>query len=289
MSVVISDLYTYPVKSCAGIPHTHSPVTQAGLTFDRRWVMVDHRGIFMTQRTCARMALIRPGATADHLTLDAPGMPTIKVLSRAGGGAPAQVPVRIFRADTIGFDEGDDVAQWLSQFLRVRCRMLRVHPQAARVASPEHVVLWKDKNNDWAPDFPARHLFGFADSFPFLIINQASLDELNQQLLAKGQAAVPINRFRPNIVLQGLPPYDEDYLSGMRINGMTFAFVKPCGRCPIPNIKQETAVSSDEPSLTLIANRSFTDGVLFGVYAVVSEEHDATLHVGDPVELEHDL
>jgi uncharacterized protein len=289
MPVAISGLYTYPVKSCAGIAHTHSPVTQAGLAFDRRWVIVDHRGIFMTQRTCARMALIQPSVTADRLTLDAPGMPTITVLSSADGVAPAQVPVRIFNTDTIGFDEGDDVAQWLSQFLRLRCRVLRMHPQAARIASPEHVDHWINKNSVWAPDFPARHLFGFADSFPFLVINQTSLDELNQQLLARGQAAVPINRFRPNIVLQGLPPYDEDYLSGMRINGMAFAFVKRCARCPIPNINQETAVSADEPNLTLIAHRSFTDGVLFGVYAVVAGVRDATLNVGEPVELEYDL
>lgn len=289
MSVVISGLYTYPVKSCAGIAHTHSPVTQAGIAFDRRWVMVDHRGIFMTQRTCARMALIRPGVTADRLTLDAPGMPTITVLSSTDDVAPAQVPVRIFDTDTIGFDEGNNVAQWLSQFLRLRCRLLRMHPQAARIASREHVDLWINKNSAWAPDFPARHPFGFADSFPFLIINQASLDELNHQLLAKGQAAVPINRFRPNIVLEGLPPYDEDYLSGMRINGMTFAFVKRCARCPIPNINQETAVSADEPNLTLIAHRSFTDGVLFGVYAVVAGGHGATLNAGDPVEFEYDL
>jgi uncharacterized protein YcbX len=164
-----------------------------------------------------------------------------------------------------------------------------MHPHAARLASPEHVDLWINKNNAWAPNFPARHAFGFADSFPFLIINQASLDELNEQLLAKGRTTVPINRFRPNLVLQGLPSYDEDYLSGMRVNGMTFAFVRRCGRCPIPNINQETAVSSDEPVLTLIANRSFTDGVLFGVYAVIAGAHGAALNVGDSVELEYDL
>ncbi|MEO6959168.1 MAG: MOSC N-terminal beta barrel domain-containing protein [Burkholderiaceae bacterium] len=289
MSVVISGLYTYPVKSCAGIPHTDSPITQAGLAFDRRWVMVDHRGIFMTQRTCARVALIRPRIAPDRLTLDAPGMPTITILSTANGSTPAQIPVRIFDTDTIGSDEGDDVAQWLSQFLHVRCRLLRMHPQAARIASPEYVDRWIDKNNAWATNFPARHVFGFADAFPFLVINQASLNELNQQLEGKGQAAVPMNRFRPNIVLQGLPAYDEDYLSGMRINGMTFAFVKRCARCPIPNINQETAVSADEPNLTLMANRSFTDGVLFGVNAVVADARDATLNVGDPVEIEYDL
>jgi uncharacterized protein YcbX len=289
MSVVISRLYTYPVKSCAGIAHTHSRITQAGLAFDRRWVMVDHRGIFMTQRTCARMALIRPSVAPDGLTLDAPGMPAITLLPTADNAVPVQIPVRIFDTDTIGSDEGDDVARWLSLFLHVRCRLLRMHSQAARIASPEYVDRWIGKNNVWEANFPTRHVFGFADAFPFLIINQASLDELNQQLQAKGHAAVPMNRFRPNIVLQGLPSYDEDYLRGMRINGMTFAFVKRCARCPIPNINQETAVSADEPNRTLIANRSFTDGVLFGVNAVVAHARDATLNVGDPVEIEYDL
>lgn len=292
MSITLSGLYSYPVKSCAGLAHRSSLISQAGLAFDRRWVIVDQSGRFMTQRKYPRMALIQPGLSPESLALNAPGMPaiTLALARTAKNPAPATVAVRIWKADTIGQDEGDETAQWLSGFLDTPCRLLRVHPDAARIASPGHVSRWIDKNTEWAPDFPAQHVFGFADGFPFLIANQASLDELNQQLQAKGHTPVPMNRFRPNIVVQGLEPYEEDYLIGLRINGMTFAFVKNCARCPIPNIDQATALSAAEPGLTLAAHRSFADGVLFGVNAVVAGTRDNSLiNIGDPVEAEYDL
>src|SRR5690606_28059433 len=203
---------------------------------------------------------------------------------------PAQVPARIWAADTLGFDEGGPVADWLSQFLGLPCRLLRVHLEAERYASPKHVQNWPDRHGDLVPDFPPRHRFGFADGFPFLITSQGSLDELNRQLQAKGQAPVPMNRFRPNIVLQGLDAYEEDYLAGLRIRHLTLAQVKRCARCPIPNIDQATAQSSSEPGLTLAEHRQFPEGLLFGVNAVVAGAGvGATLSVGDPVEAEFDL
>src|SRR5690606_25349154 len=102
----------------------------------------------------------------------------------------------------------------------------------------DHVNAWLARHKDLAPHFPAQHIFGFADGFPYLVANQASLDALNQRLQAKGLPPVPMNRFRPNIVIQGLPAYEEDYLAGMRVGDTTFAFVKRCARCPIPNIDQ---------------------------------------------------
>lgn len=289
MPVTIRSLHSYPIKSCAGISLQRSLITQAGLAFDREWVIVDQTGTFMTQRTWPRMALITPDLNTDFLTLSAAAMPAIRLPLQRSDDTPAAVPVRIWQSDTLGFDEGDAVAQWLSKFLQTSCRLLRVHPAAARVASPDHVDGWINKNKNWAPDFPARHEFAFADGFPLLITNQASLDELNQQLQAKQQAAVPMDRFRPNIVLQGLESYDEDYLLGMRTNSLTFAFVKPCARCPIPNIDQSTAHINNEPGLTLATHRSFQGGVLFGVNAIVTELLNATIQVGDTVQVQFDL
>ncbi|GAB2904111.1 MOSC domain-containing protein [Paralcaligenes ginsengisoli] len=288
MSISVLSLHSYPVKSCAGLAHETAPITAAGMPFDRNWVIVDQHGIFMTQRSYARMALIQPGLDADCLSLSAPGMPAIAIALRSTDPAPTQVPVRIWSSDTLGYDEGDSPAQWLSQFLNLPCRLLRVHPQAARIASKKHVDAWLGKHKHWEPDFPARHQFAFADGFPFLVANQASLDELNQQLQEKGQAPVPMNRFRPNIVVQGLAPFEEDYLGGMRIGSLAFAFVKACARCPIPNIDQATALSAAEPGLTLAAHRSFEEGVLFGVNAVVAGP-SSQLSTGDYVEPEFDL
>ncbi len=292
MTPRILSLHSYPVKSCAGISHDQALVHRGGLPMDRHWVIVDAKGIFMTQRQYARMALVQPGLPEGNegaLTLSAPGMPLLTVRGQSAA-EPRQVAVRIWAADTIGADEGDDAAQWLSAFLDVPCRLLRVHPQASRVASPRHVEAWLGRNQEWATDFPASHRFAFADGFPFLVTGQQSLDELNRRLAVKGLPAVPMNRFRPNIVLDGLDPYEEDYLSAIRTGPMTFAFVKRCARCPIPNIDQATAISAPEPGITLAEHRQFPDGVLFGVNAVVAgADNGALLRVGDEVEPEFDV
>ncbi len=290
MTITILSLHSYPVKSCAGLDHSRIGLSEAGVSLDRQWVIVDRQGVFMTQRQYARMALIQPGVGGGALTLDAPGMPALALAPAADSPAPPPVSVRIWGSDTLGLDEGDAAAQWLSQFLDTPCRLLRVHPQAQRMASRDHVNAWRRKHKDWAPEFPAQHQFGFADGFPFLVASQDSLDELNRQLRAKGQAAVPMNRFRPNIVLQGLDAYEEDYLASMRIGAMEFAFVKRCARCPIPNIDQATAVSAPEPGLTLAAHRRFAEGVLFGVNAVVAGAHaGAVLSVGDQAVANFDI
>ncbi|WP_353148362.1 MOSC N-terminal beta barrel domain-containing protein [Pollutimonas bauzanensis] len=290
MTITILSLHSYPVKSCAGLTHTNIAISEAGLAFDREWVIVDRQGIFMTQRRYPRMALIQPGLSDGTLHLQAPGMPALAVTPTPEAPVPPPVSVRIWSNDTLGADEGDNASQWLSEFLDTPCRLLRVHPKAQRNASPDHVNAWRRKHHDTAPAFPAQHQFGFADGFPFLVANQGSLDELNRQLQAKGQPAVPMNRFRPNIVLQGLDAYEEDYLAGMRLGAMTFAFVKRCARCPIPNIDQATAISAHEPGLTLAAHRQFPEGVLFGVNAVVAGAGtDAQLHIGNEAEPEFDL
>lgn len=288
MSISIFSLHTYPVKSCAGLDHSRISLSQGGLFLDRQWVIVDGNGVFLTQRQHARMALIQPALHNHDLTLSAPGMPDLLVPWLRGTGTP--VPVRIFAADTLGLDEGDDAANWLSGFLGLGCRLLRVHPQAERLASLKHVQNWRARHADTQPDFPEHHRFGFADGFPFLIANRGSLDELNRRLQAKGLAPVPMNRFRPNIVLQGLDAYEEDYLASVTVGRLTFAQVKRCARCPIPNIDQATAQIAPEPGLTLAEHRQFPEGVLFGVNAVVAGvREDDSLSVGEQVQVEFEL
>ncbi len=290
MTITILSLHSYPVKSCAGITHTETSLTQAGLAFDRHWVIVDRQGVFMTQRQYAKMALVQPSLEDGVLTLEAPGMPPFLLEPAADTPAPPPVSVRIFGSDTLGLDEGDAAAQWLSDFMGTPCRLLRVHPYAERLASRDHVNAWRRKHQQEAPDFPADHAFGFADGFPFLIANQGSLDELNQQLKSKGQPAVPMNRFRPNIVLQGLDAYEEDYLASMHVGALSFAFVKRCARCPIPGIDQATAKPGPEPILTLSAYRRFAEGILFGVNAVVAGAGSGIrLRTGDAAELEFNI
>lgn len=290
MTVTVLSLHTYPVKSLAGITHQESGVSQSGLLMDRQWVVVDGRGVFMTQRQTPRMALIKPRFEGADLVLEAPGQASVVVPWLTETSEPAKVPVKIWRSDTLGFDEGDGVANWLASFLGQPCRLLRVHPEAERMASLEHINDWRVRHAQASPDFPARHLFGFADGFPFLVTNQASLDELNRRLLKKGVDPVGMERFRPNIVVKGIEAYEEDYLAGMRVGRMTFAFVKRCTRCTIPNIDPATADSAQEPGLTLAEHRQSLEGVLFGVNAVVAgAKVGSRLQVGDTFEPDFDF
>jgi uncharacterized protein YcbX len=236
------------------------------------------------------MVLIHPEPAADGLWLRAEGQPDCFVPSPSPD-APA-VPVAIFSAHTLGADQGDEAARWLTECLGMACRLLRVHPQAHRPASPEHVARWREAHTDWPMRFapPGAHQFAFADGFPFLVTNQASLDELNGQLASGGHAAVDMIRFRPNIVLDGLEPYDEDHLAGFRLGDVGFAFVKPCARCPIPNVDPRTGRTAEEPGRTLARHRQFEQGVLFGLNAIVSlPGAHARLRVGDVFEPEYDF
>lgn len=290
MRLAIHSLYSYPVKSCSGIRHDRIRASGSGLEYDRQWVIVDAHGIFMTQRQYPRMVLIQPRPQADGLWLRAPGQ-TDCFVPVTGPDLPP-VPVAIFQADTLGADQGDEAARWLSGFLGIPCRLLRVHPQAHRLASMRHVTQWIQTHPDWPQSFlPVdRHAFAFADGFPFLVANQHSLEQLNGQLAAEGHLPVDMIRFRPNIVLQGLEPYDEDHLAGFRTGDLGFAFVKPCARCPIPNVDPLTGGTSPETGRTLARHRQFEQGVLFGVNAIAAlPDGERWLQVGDSIEPEFDF
>lgn len=289
MTISILSLHTYPVKSCAGITHTQIGVSESGLLFDRQWVVVADNGRFLTQRSHPRMALVQPVLDDTALFLDAPEMPTLRISLRKPGPQPDSVPIRIWSSDTLGCDEGNTAAHWFSDYLGLGCRLYRVHRDARRLASPERIAGWLARRPD-IDDFPREHAFGFADAFPFLLASQASLDDLNQRLAAKGLPAVAMSRFRPNIVLNGLDPYEEDYISSLQVDAMTFALVKRCPRCPIPNIDPLTAGVGHEPMKTLAGYRGSEDGILFGVNAVVrGAGSGAVLSVGDRVKAVHDV
>lgn len=290
MSVHIRSLHIYPVKSCAGIELKESVIGMAGLEYDRRWMVVSG-GQFLTQRQLPAMALIRTSLTPTHLRLEAPGMPSLAVPLDGREATGPGAPVTIWR-DTIPANiESEAAAQWFSTFLQRPCRLLKIDvAQARRAASAQWVGGWLDTHPDLAEGFDATNLFGFADGFPLLITNQSSLDELNALLAAKQRQPVPMDRFRPNIVVEGdLPAYEEDHVAYMSSGGVRMALVKPCSRCAIPDVDQATAQRHDEPGITLIATRSFDLGVVFGQNAIVSAPPGAVLRVGDEVEVELDF
>jgi uncharacterized protein YcbX len=274
LNCTLHSLYVHPVKSCAGIGVRSSLLGQTGLELDRAWMLVDERGEFVTQRELPRLALIQPTLRQSDMVLRAPGM---LALHLALDRVESALNVRVWNDSVPAWDMGALAAQWFSDFLGRKLRLARFDPEEQRLSSPQWTGTLKAENQ-------------FADGFPLLVANQASLDELNGRLLAKGAAPVPMQRFRPNLVLQGLQPWDEDHIDEIDITTaeglVTLRLVKPCTRCSIPNIDPASAEAGAEPGLTLAAYRSdvrMGGAITFGMNAVIVQGVEHTLRTGQPV------
>ncbi|ART49991.1 MOSC domain-containing protein [Acidovorax carolinensis] len=274
LSGTISRLFVYPVKSCAGIAVQEALLTETGLDLDRAWMVVDAEGVFLTQRTLPRMALIRPELKTSELVLRAPGMLALHVAVDAVEG-PATVTVW---KDTVpAWDMGPLAAQWFSDFLEQPCRLVRFDPDCRRLSGM-----------DWTQGVEAPNQF--ADAFPLLVTSEASLTELNARLAAAGQEGVGMERFRPNVVLAGCGAHDEDRVDMVRVDAgeheVHLQPVKPCSRCPIPNIDPATAQSSPTVSDTLQTYRQdarLGGAITFGMNAIVRQGVGQVLRVGQRV------
>ncbi len=291
MAVIIRALYVYPVKSCAGIALDSASISAAGVKWDRQFILVDAAGRMITQRTVPRMVLVKPmlQPELEQMVLNAPGVSPLTVSLAAPDSQEKPVPVQVWSGSPLGSPVSEKADQWFSEVLGQPCHLLRLHPQSQRRVVSEFPESWQLRHRDWKPLNTLDQTFGFADGFPFLITSQASLDSLNATLDEKNVAAVEMIRFRPNIVLEGLPEYEEDYVFGMTAGELHFAMVKPCPRCPIPNVNPETAAVADEPGLTLMKTRSAELGVLFGVNAVLTDDVTHELKIGQEVALEYDF
>lgn len=283
----IAQLFVYPIKSCAGIEMQEALLTDTGFDLDRAWMVVDERGHFVSQREQPRLALVQPqlrrGGT--ELQLRAPGM---LALNLAVDVVEQAVRVRVWDDEVAAYDMGDLAAQWFTDFLSLtsqglpgaqgaRYRLVRFDPEQRRLSSLK-----------WTGGVEA--LNQFSDGFPLLVLGQAALDDLNARLQAAGHAPVSMARFRPNIVLAGLEAHDEDRLDTLHITVdegvVQLQPVKPCPRCPIPNIDPVTALSSPEVSDTLQTYRQDArvhGAVTFGMNAIVLAGLDAVLRIGQEV------
>lgn len=275
----ISQINVYPIKSCAGIALDEARMFAHGLEYDRHWMLVDTSGRFVTQRTMPRMALIEPELAGGELVVRAPGQAPFRTpLDAAVLSDAERIEVTVWRSTLNALDVGGEAAQWFSAFLGAPLRLVRFDPAAQRIAN-------RDRTGDTIA--PLR----FADGYPLLVIGQASLDDLNARLAKKGVDAIPMNRFRPNLVLSGIEAYEEDYIDTLRLETgagpIGLRFVKPCTRCPIPTIDQLSGAPDPrwphEPTDTLSAYRadSRVDGQMtFGQNAVVVEGAGTVLVAG---------
>ena len=261
-NVTLSGLYVYPIKSCAGISLQSAELCATGLRHDRRWMLVDETGEFISQRTHPRMALISVHLCTEHLIVTAPGMPDLKVPLRQE--TADLIDVHIWGDTNRGALVGEHADRWFGEFLRVPCRLVYKPDDDVRPVGSLYAV-----EGDQV---------GFADGFAFLLISEASLDDLNGRL----EEPLPMNRFRPNFVLSGCGPYAEDGWSRIKIGSVPFRVAEPCPRCAITTVDQNTGAPGKEPLRTLTTYRKTELGAVFGHNLI----HDSlgTVRVGDPVE-----
>lgn len=283
MPLRIRSLHVFPIKSCAGIALPASVIDSAGLNLDRRWLLIDAQGQFMTQRSHPQMARITPALLDTALRVSAGGHPDFDVPFEAGLQTPPQ-EVAVWRARIQAHHVGAEAAAWFSAVLGVPCALWRTTVALHRQPDPDYVRPWlQTYEGDQAGD----HAFGFADGFPLLVASQASLEELNDRLQAQGRAPVSMDRFRPNIVVEGIEAFDEDHIGWMAFGGIKLGLVKACTRCSVPDVDPVSGERGAEPGQTLSTFRSFEEGVLFGQNAIVAAGAAGLLAVGDEGEFEY--
>ncbi|GGZ03725.1 MOSC domain-containing protein [Pseudoduganella plicata] len=276
----LSELTLYPIKSCAGISLRSAILTRAGLMteqiYDREWMVVDANGQFLTQREHPKMALITPRLKLDTLELRAPGMLRLEIPLGLPNPADATVvEVEIFEERLAAYECDPLTAAWFSNYLGVPCRLVRFHADAKRLANPK-----------WTGGVEAPTLF--SDGYPVLVIGAESLRDLNARLEAAGRAALPMNRFRPNLVIDGIEAFEEDYVETFRLGEALLKPVKPCPRCPMPSIDQEKGEYGPDPLDILQGYRSKpeVDGaVCFGMNNILLEGDGQRVQVGQTVDV----
>jgi len=271
LPVTLAALGVHPIKSCGALAPREALVIETGLEFDRAWMVVDPHGEMLTQRELPRMALVRPTMRQSDLVLRAPGM---LALHLALDAAEAPTRVRVWGDIVKAYDMGALAAQWFSDFLGRPCRLVRFDPEEKRLS-----------DRRWTGEIEAETTF--ADGFALLVTSTASLAELNRRLQAAGQPPVGPERFRANLVLDGLEAFDEDHLDEIVLDAeggpVRLKLVKPCSRCGIPNVDPATGEPGSEPGRTLAGFRAdarLGGAITFGMNAIVLEGADRLLRVG---------
>ncbi len=272
----LSSIHVHPVKSCAGVALREGLLIESGFEFDRAWMVVDARGEMVTQREQPRLALVQPKLRLNDVQLRAPGM---LALHLAMDAVEAATRVSIWGDVVRAYDMGALASQWFSDYLAVPgLRLVRFDPDYERLSDPA-----------WTGGLSASN--AFSDGFPLLVTSTASLAELNRRLAQAGVPPVPMERFRPNLVLDGLPDaHGEDFIDLLEIvapeGPVVLKLVKPCARCTIPDVDLETAAQGHAVTDVLLqyrADKRVKGGLTFGMNAVIVSGIEHTLAVGAAV------
>ncbi|HEV2607202.1 MAG TPA: MOSC N-terminal beta barrel domain-containing protein [Xanthomonadaceae bacterium] len=262
--MILSSISIYPIKSTAGMDAQSAWIEARGFMHDRRWMVVDADNRFLTGRQVPRLVLVRAIPQGDGLQLEAPSMPSLAVLAPDNAGERLPVTVWDDVVDAACADADSDA--WFSEFLDRPVRLVMMDAQSVRTVASEQATHADD--------------IGFADGYPFLAISQASLDGLNARLAAP----ISMQRFRPNLVIDGCDPHAEDQWRRIRIGGIEFEAAKPCTRCVFTTVDPMLGVRdpSGEPLRTLKSYRRTGEGITFGMNWIARGR--GRVRVGDPVE-----
>ncbi|MGK7874232.1 MAG: MOSC domain-containing protein [Xenococcaceae cyanobacterium] len=277
--MIVSEIFIYPIKSCQGIKLELAEVTPKGFAWDREFMLVDRKGKFLTQRQYPNLARIQVQISGDIISLSA-GDTNLKPLIFKSTLTGLEIEVDIWRDQTIAIDQGDEVAEWFQRALQLnleqKCRLVRQSPKYIRPIDKKYAV---------REDEPV----SFADGYPFLITSTASLVELNRRIREfhkDNNQEVPMNRFRPNIVVNTSEPFIEGEWKLISIGGVKFAVVKPCSRCIITTTDQFTGKRNNlrEPLRTLSTFRQFSNrDIMFGENMI--PRTTGVVRVGDKVQI----
>ena len=261
----ISELSIYPIKSLKGIPLEAALVEDRGLKYDRRWMLVDENWQFITQREVPKMATVKVEVGESGLAVSANGR-EFPVPLEPGTGETENV--KVWNSTVKSEFYSDEVNSWFSEVLGVSCRLVAMPETSKRIVSPDYAVRRFEDT------------VSFADGYPFLLIGEGSLADLNSRL----ETPVPMNRFRPNFVVKGSEPFEEDSWKRVRIGATEFHIVKPCARCVITTVDQSSGKKGKEPLATLSQYRNRNGNVMFG-QNLIAESAGGTVRLGDEVEV----
>lgn len=261
----LSEIWIYPIKSLGGTKVERAKVQPKGLELDRRWMLVDAVGKFITQRTCPQMALFRVQIDNTLLVVNQhqPGGRGSSISFEQDTLSNKTLTATIFDDTVETVEVHPDLSQWFSFHLGFPCTLVRFPEENPRRVDVRYAV-----NND--------HV-SLADAYPYLVIGQSSLNDLNARMMQ----SLPINRFRPNFVFTDGEPFEEDTWKNISIGTTRFAGVKPCARCTIPTIDHETGVKGMEPTVTLARYRKLNNNIYFGQNLIALEPGE--VNVGDEI------
>lgn len=259
----LTDIYIYPIKSLGGIRLNESVLEERGLKYDRRWMLVDKNGDFLTQRTLPQLALFQVELMTDGLNVYKKDDPETNILIPFESNTKVLIPVTVWDDTVIGQLVDNSISKWFTDQLNMDCDLVVMPESTQRKLNPKYAV-----NNESV---------SFADGMPYLLIGQASLEDLNTKL----QNPVPMDRFRPNLVFSGGKAFEEDEWDKVKIGKSLFKITKPCARCVMTTIDQKTGIKGKEPLKTLAKYRTISNKVMFGQNMSLLE--GLTISVGDAV------